>query len=63
MIYPGGAVRAMAHALQAYYASLRAHGTTEPFRERMFDFAGLNALLGTQAILREGEKYAGETST
>ena len=63
LLYPGGAARAMAHALQAYYASLLTHGTTAPFRGRMFDFAELNNLLGTQAILREGEKYAGSVSS
>lgn len=57
VIYPGGAVRAVAHALQAYYASLHAHGTTAPFRDRMFDFMGLNGLLGTEGILKAGQKY------
>ncbi|NRB04032.1 MAG: isocitrate lyase/phosphoenolpyruvate mutase family protein [Rhodobacteraceae bacterium] len=56
-IFPGGIVRALAHAGQAYYQSLAKHGTTEPFRDRMHDFDGLNAVLGTSDMLRTGAKY------
>ncbi|HEY2131393.1 MAG TPA: isocitrate lyase/phosphoenolpyruvate mutase family protein [Acetobacteraceae bacterium] len=56
-IFPGGTVRALAKTLQSYFASLHAHGTTAPFRDRMFDFKGLNGLLGTQDILRAGRAY------
>lgn len=57
VIFPGGAVRAAAHALQAYYASLHAHGATTPFRDRMFDFDALNALIGTPETLAAGRRY------
>jgi 2-methylisocitrate lyase-like PEP mutase family enzyme len=57
VIYPGGAVRALAHTLRDYYASLRKHGTTLPFRDRMLDFKGLNELIGTPAMLKAGQKY------
>ena len=57
VIFPGGTVRAVAHTLQAYYASLRQHGTTAPFADRMYDFAGLNGLLGTAGILQAGAAY------
>ncbi|MBC7800249.1 MAG: isocitrate lyase/phosphoenolpyruvate mutase family protein [Gemmatimonadaceae bacterium] len=57
VIFPGGTVRAMALTLQDYFASLHAHGTTAPFAQRMFDFAGLNRMLGTEAILRAGAEY------
>jgi len=60
VIFPGGTVRAVAHTLQAYYASLRQHGTTAPFADRMFDFAGLNGLLGTAGILQAGAAYDGD---
>ena len=56
-IFPGGIVRALAHAGQAYYQSLAAHGTTAPFRDRMHDFDGLNAVLGTPEMLQQGAKY------
>ncbi|MEM7568037.1 MAG: isocitrate lyase/phosphoenolpyruvate mutase family protein, partial [Pseudomonadota bacterium] len=49
VIFPGGIVRALAHTAEAYYASLRANGSNAPFAERMFDFAGLNARIGTDA--------------
>ena len=59
-IFPGGIVRALALAARDYYASLRAHGSNAPFRERMLDFSGLNALIGTPETLAEGERWSGE---
>lgn len=56
-IFPGGIVRALAHAGQEYYQSLAAHGTTGPFRDRMLDFDGLNAVLGTPRLLEQGARY------
>ena len=58
-IFPGGAVRAVAHNLSAYYASLRQHGTTAPFATRMLDFDGLNRLIGTPELLARGKTYEG----
>lgn len=57
-IFPGGTVRALAHALQGYYASLHEHGTTAPWRERMLDFDGLNAMIGTPELMVLGRRYA-----
>ncbi len=57
VIFPGGLVRALGWAAREYFASLMAHGTTAPFRNRMFDFQGLNDMLGTDAILRESARY------
>jgi 2-methylisocitrate lyase-like PEP mutase family enzyme len=57
-IFPGGIVRALARTAVDYYASLAAHRSTEPFRNRMFDFAGLNELLGTPDMLEHGKRYA-----
>ena len=34
-----------------YFASLKAHGTTAPFRDRMLDFKGINDIVGTDAML------------
>jgi 2-methylisocitrate lyase-like PEP mutase family enzyme len=56
-IFPGGTARAVAFTLQGYYASLKQHGTTAPWRERMLDFDGLNALIGTPELLALGKKY------
>lgn len=57
VIFPGGTARAVAHALQAYYGSLRTHGTTAPWRDRMLDFDQLNALIGTPALLVTANRY------
>ena len=57
VIFPGGTARAVAHTLQAYYQSLKAHGTTAPMKESMLDFDQLNALIGTPQLLRQGRRY------
>jgi len=56
-IFPGGTARAAAFALADYFASLKAHGTTAPFRDRMLDFQTLQRLLGTEAMLALGKQY------
>ncbi len=57
VIFPGGAARAVAHSLAGYYGSLLAHGSTLAWRERMLDFDGLNAVIGTDALLALGKRY------
>jgi 2-methylisocitrate lyase-like PEP mutase family enzyme len=57
VIFPGGIVRALAHMASEYYASLAAHGTSEPFRNRMLDFTSLNDLIGTPELLAVGKRY------
>jgi len=57
VIFPGGTVRALAHALQDYFASLHRHGSTQPWRDRMLDFDGLNAIIGTPDMLALGRRY------
>jgi len=57
VIFPGGTVRALTHALSDYFANLRQHGTTAPFRNRMLDFAALNELIGTPEMLALGRRY------
>lgn len=56
-IFPGGVVRAVARTLQDFYGSLVAHGSTEAFRERMLDFEGLNAVIGTAEMIATGQTY------
>jgi 2-methylisocitrate lyase-like PEP mutase family enzyme len=56
-IFPGGTVRALSHALQGYFASLKAAGTTTPWRDRMLDFDALNQVLGTPQMLALGKRY------
>jgi 2-methylisocitrate lyase-like PEP mutase family enzyme len=59
VIFPGGIVRALARTAQAYYQSLAEHRSNLPFAPKMFDFAGLNALIGTPDMLAKGREYAG----
>ncbi len=59
VIFPGGTARAVAHTLQGYYASLHQHQTSLPWRERMLDFDGLNAVIGTTELLARGQRYEG----
>ncbi len=58
-IFPGGTARAVAHCLQRYYASLRENGSTLPFKDAMLDFDGLNAVIGTPALMALGKRYEG----
>jgi 2-methylisocitrate lyase-like PEP mutase family enzyme len=57
VIFPGGTARAVAHTLQRYYGSLRAHGSTKPMQEQMLNFDELNQLIGTSELLALGKKY------
>jgi 2-methylisocitrate lyase-like PEP mutase family enzyme len=57
VIFPGGTVRALVPALQGYFRSLKAHGTTGPWRDRMLDLTGINAVVGTPEMLALGEQY------
>ena len=60
VIFPGGIVRALGKMAGEYDGSLSSHGTTEPFRARMLDFDGLNAVIGTPDMMALGQRY--ETS-
>jgi 2-methylisocitrate lyase-like PEP mutase family enzyme len=57
VIFPGGIVRALAKTAGDYYASLHANGSNRPFADRMYDFDGLNAQLGTAEMLARGKAY------
>lgn len=57
VIFPGGIVRALAHTARDFYESLHQHGSTVPFANRMFDFDGLNAVIGTKDMLATGTRY------
>ena len=60
VIFPGGIVRALARAAQDFYASLRRNGTTDAFRNQMFDFDQLNAVIGTPEMIAAGKAYEAE---
>ncbi len=56
-IFPGGIVRAIGRTAQAYYDSLQANGSNKLFADRMFDFNGLNDVIGTNEQLEIGASY------
>jgi 2-methylisocitrate lyase-like PEP mutase family enzyme len=58
VIFAAGVVRAVARTAEDFYASLKANGSTVPFAARMFDFDGLNRVIGTPETLERGKRYA-----
>lgn len=61
VIFPGGIVRALALTAQHYYASLKSAGSNKPFADRMHDFDGLNAAIGTPEMLALGKRFDGKS--
>jgi 2-methylisocitrate lyase-like PEP mutase family enzyme len=57
VIFPGAVVRVVACVAQDFYRTLRAHGTSAPFADRMFSFDQLNAVIGTPEMLALGRAY------
>ncbi len=57
VIFPGGIVRALARTASEFYASLATRGTSGPFLDRMYDFAALNEIIGTPALIALGKQY------
>lgn len=57
VIFPGGTARFVSARLQAYFASLKTHGTTEPMWDQMNDFDQLNELIGTPELIALGQQY------
>lgn len=56
-IFPGGAVRALAVAAQRYYQNLISTGSNAGLANQMFDFGGLNEVIGTNDLLDLGKRY------
>ena len=57
VIFPAGIVRAIAYAARDFYATLVRDGTSAAFRNRMFDFAALNDVIGAPEMLALGKTY------
>ncbi len=57
VVFPGGLARAVGHMMNRYFASLRTHGDTAPFRGQMIDFDEMNTLIGTSDMLANGARY------
>ena len=59
-IFPGGAVRAIAATAQRYYQNLLETGSNARMANQMFDFGGLNEVIGTSDMLELGKAYEGK---
>lgn len=57
VITPGAMVRAFTFMAQEFLKELKATGSTAGYRDRMLDFAGLNALLGLEEMKATGVRY------
>ena len=57
VIFPGGAVRAIAHHLTDYFGQLLANGNNTKFSKKMYDFNSLNDVIETNDLLNLGVKY------
>jgi 2-methylisocitrate lyase-like PEP mutase family enzyme len=56
-IFPGGTVRSIAFSAAEYFSVLKKEGSTASVRNRMYDFDGLNKIIGTPELLKLGKKY------
>ena len=56
-IFPGATARRVAHAVQELFQILKLEGNTSRIRDKMFDFNGLNEVIGTPEMLALGRKY------
>jgi 2-methylisocitrate lyase-like PEP mutase family enzyme len=57
VIFPGALVRAQAFVARELLAAIARDGATASFAYRMFDFKGLQDLLGTERILADARRY------
>jgi len=57
VIFAAGLARAFAFMAQDYLQSLHRNGSSLPYRNRMLDFDGLNAVIGTPELLKRGQDY------
>ena len=60
VIFPGAMVRVLSLAGQDYLQALKRDGSTLNFLDRMNDFDAIKAVIGTDAMLAEGERYKGD---
>jgi 2-methylisocitrate lyase-like PEP mutase family enzyme len=51
VLAPGALVRVLVATAQDFLRTLHEEGSTESWHDRMLDFAGLNAFLGTDELL------------
>ncbi len=56
-IFPGAIARVLVWTIERFLADLKANRTSAAWADRMLDFAGLNAVLGTEEVLAAGRRY------
>ena len=61
VIFAAGLVRAFAFMAREYFAAIKRDGSTAAFRDRMLDFKGLNAVVGTPQMFELGKRYDGDS--
>jgi len=59
VIFPGALMRAYTHMAPHFLADLKETGSTERWRGRMNDLAGVNRIVGLEDMVADSEKYAG----
>jgi 2-methylisocitrate lyase-like PEP mutase family enzyme len=57
VISPAALIRAQAWMTEDFLRSLKAHGTTRPYADRMLDFTELNTRIGIQQLSSAGQRY------
>jgi 2-methylisocitrate lyase-like PEP mutase family enzyme len=57
VIFAAGLVRSFAFMAREYFAGIKRDGSTAAFRDRMLDFTGLNAVVGTPRMFELGKRY------
>ena len=60
VIFAAGLVRSFAFMAREYFTGIKRDGSTAAFRDRMLDFKGLNAVVGTPQMFELGKRYDGE---
>ncbi|MGL4286127.1 MAG: isocitrate lyase/PEP mutase family protein [Phreatobacter sp.] len=57
VVFSAGVVRAMAHTARSFYDTLKADGTSDAIRDKMYSFDELAEIVGTNELLEQGRKY------
>jgi hypothetical protein len=57
VIFPGAIVRALGFMASEFYGALARNGSSEPYRNRMLHFGGINELVGTPEMMALGRRY------
>ncbi|MBN8943229.1 MAG: isocitrate lyase/phosphoenolpyruvate mutase family protein [Rhizobiales bacterium] len=57
VVFSAGVVRAMAKTAQSFYDTLKADGTSDAIRDKMYSFDELAEIVGTTELLEQGRKY------